>query len=234
MGQLAGEDTTRTKTHIVQDMQGKRCLTNAIQATRKLSKQREIVMGLNTCTVRTQCLGPRPHFDKLSLWGIMNPGLPFHVQNISNAKQCASALSSFSSMCSLCVNCVNASSHWVEPSQLPSSQTRTSRAMLLEAKSSNAQGRKGIPGKKGLLQATVEKHSHTLLDWPWAGTTSTSSKCPWDSIAAGHDHRDHGLRGRAKPYPPGMASMWKLISCFCKIHRRISKGRISVLAKMIQ
>lgn len=64
--------------YIVQDMQGKRCLTNAIQATRKLSKQREIVMGMNTCTVLTQCLGPRPHFDKLSLWGIMNPGLPFH------------------------------------------------------------------------------------------------------------------------------------------------------------
>ena len=38
MGQLAGEDTTRTKTHIVQDMQGKGWLTNAIKATRKLSQ----------------------------------------------------------------------------------------------------------------------------------------------------------------------------------------------------
>ena len=38
------------------------------------------------------------------------------------------------------------SSHSVEPSRLPSSQIRTSNATLLEARSSTAQGRKGIPG----------------------------------------------------------------------------------------
>ena len=58
-------------------------------------------------------------------------------------------------LCGLCAS--RALSHFSEPSLLPSSQTRISSGVLLEARSSTAQGRKGHPFRQGIITEIIAR-----------------------------------------------------------------------------
>ena len=158
------------------------------------------------------------------------------------------------------------SSHSVEPSRLPSSQIRTSNATLLEARSSTAQGRKGIPGPwdtmghHGTPYGTVKNHrtsscvkTHVAhvknlfkglpekISLPMDHLQTSdrqTAKNSWkhrhhhpspsitqiipDSIATGHDHRDHHVLCRlnaqhrsSDPFQPPAAKSATSESLFC-------------------